>query len=122
MSAEDANPIDVHVGLRLRRLREAARVSQAHLADRLQVTPGQVELYESGAGRLRASKLLQVARILNQPVSAFYEGLTESVAEPSGERGGGPASVVDLHARIEALSPKRRRLIETLVRALEVAT
>ena len=114
------NPIDAHVGGQVRRARETAGVTQAALADRLGVTPRQVEFYESGAGRIRASKLFEIAALLRRPVSIFYEGLTQEGDEVVDRRDPATAAFASavLAARISRLPPGRRRLVEVLVNSL----
>ena len=78
------NPIDVHVGERIRRRRRALGISQDRLAEEIGLTFQQVQKYERGTNRVSASKLYQAARVLQAPVSYFFEGLpttTPGVAE-----------------------------------------
>ena len=70
------NPIDVHVGSRVRMRRMLVGMSQEKLGDSLGLTFQQVQKYEKGANRIGASRLFQIARVLGVPVSFFYEGLT----------------------------------------------
>lgn len=69
------NPIDRHVGLRIRLRRKELGVSQEKLADQIGLTFQQVQKYERAANRVSASKLYEMARALNTSVSYFYEGL-----------------------------------------------
>ena len=83
---EDApNPVDVHVGRRVRLRRRELGVSQAWLADRLGLTFQQVQKYERGANRISASKLYQIASVLEVPITYFFEGLDDPAA-PKGAR------------------------------------
>jgi transcriptional regulator with XRE-family HTH domain len=80
------NPVDVHVGDRIRRRRRALGISQDKLAEALGLTFQQVQKYERGANRVSASKLYQVARALHAPIPYFFDGLPDparatSVAE-----------------------------------------
>ncbi len=79
------NPVDVHVGQRIRARRKALGVSQERLAGELGLTFQQVQKYERGANRVSASKLWEIARALGSDLSSFFEGLnpTTGVAEPS---------------------------------------
>lgn len=72
------NPIDLHVGSRVRMRRKILRVSQEKLAEGLDLTFQQVQKYERGANRISASKLFEIAKALNTPVSYFFDGLNES--------------------------------------------
>ena len=67
------NAVDIHVGVAIRRLREARGLSQADIASQVGVTPQQIERYERGEERVSASMLYELARVLDVPVSAFFE-------------------------------------------------
>ena len=69
------NPIDRHVGLRIRMRRKELGVSQEKLADSIGLTFQQVQKYERAANRVSASKLWEMARALNTTIGYFYEGL-----------------------------------------------
>jgi len=71
------NPIDLHVGARIRMRRKILGVSQERLADDLGLTFQQVQKYERGANRVSASKLYEIARSLQSSVSYFFEGLAD---------------------------------------------
>jgi len=81
------NPIDLHVGGRIRMRRKVLGVSQERLAEALGLTFQQVQKYERGSNRVSASKLYEIARFLGSPISYFFEGL----ADPTS----GEAAVVD---------------------------
>ena len=68
------NPIDKHVGSRVRMRRMMLSMSQEKLGDALGVTFQQVQKYEKGANRIGASRLHHIARILQVPVAFFFEG------------------------------------------------
>jgi transcriptional regulator with XRE-family HTH domain len=74
------NPIDVHVGARVRLRRTLLGMSQEKLADALGLTFQQVQKYERGANRIGASRLHHLARILEVPVSFFFDELEGSQA------------------------------------------
>ena len=69
------NPVDVHVGLQVRLRRKELKISQEKLAETLGLTFQQVQKYERGANRISASKLYEIARSLQAPISWFFEGL-----------------------------------------------
>lgn len=75
------NPIDQHVGLRIRLRRKELGVSQERLADSIGLTFQQVQKYERAANRVSASKLYEMARALQTSVSYFFEGLPDVVQE-----------------------------------------
>jgi transcriptional regulator with XRE-family HTH domain len=77
-AGQGPNPIDRHVGLRLRMRRKALGLSQERLAEAVDLTFQQIQKYERAANRVSASKLWELARVLQTPVSYFYEGLAET--------------------------------------------
>jgi transcriptional regulator with XRE-family HTH domain len=77
------NPVDLHVGARIRLRRRMQGVSQEKLADALGLTFQQVQKYERGANRVSASKLYEIAAALRAPVSYFFDGL----ADPASDQG-----------------------------------
>src|SRR3954468_5429255 len=72
------NPVDLHVGARIRMRRKLLGVSQERLADQLGLTFQQVQKYERGANRVSASKLYEIARALQTSVAYFFEGLAST--------------------------------------------
>ncbi len=72
------NPVDLHVGARIRMRRKILGVSQERLADDLGLTFQQVQKYERGANRVSASKLYEIAKSLQSPVGYFFEGLVDA--------------------------------------------
>ena len=68
------NPIDVHVGSRVRTRRLALGMSQEKLGAALGLTFQQVQKYEKGTNRISASRLQHVSRILQVPVEYLFEG------------------------------------------------
>ncbi len=74
-----AEPVDVHVGQRLRLLRKERGLSQTALAARVGVTFQQLQKYETGKNRLSASRLYRLAFVLGVDVSAFFVGLPDTV-------------------------------------------
>ena len=78
------NPIDRHVGSRVRMQRMLAGVSQEKLGDALGLTFQQVQKYEKGSNRISASRLQQIAKMLDVPVSFFFDGApTGDMPEPA---------------------------------------
>ena len=76
------NPIDRHVGLRIRMRRKELGVSQERLAESIGLTFQQVQKYERAANRVSASKLWEMSRALNTSISYFYEGLSDTPEPP----------------------------------------
>jgi len=92
----DPDPIDIHVGAKIRVRRKQLGISQTGLADTLGLTFQQVQKYERGANRVSASMLFKTSQKLEAPVSYFFEGLD---GQSSSEHG----SVEDLKA-LKAMS------------------
>jgi transcriptional regulator with XRE-family HTH domain len=68
------DPIDVHVGSQIRTRRLLLGMNQEELAQRLGLTFQQVQKYESGANRVSASRLWEIAAILKMPIRYFFPG------------------------------------------------
>ena len=77
------NPIDVHVGNRIRLRRNILGLSQEKLASMLGLTFQQVQKYERGSNRVGASRLWDIGNVLNVPINFFFEDMEESVAAQS---------------------------------------
>jgi transcriptional regulator with XRE-family HTH domain len=71
------NPIDLHVGSRVRLRRKVLGVSQESLAADLGLTFQQIQKYERGTNRVSASKLYEIARSLQTTTSYFFEGFAD---------------------------------------------
>ena len=76
------DPIDLHVGARMRFRRMSVGMSQEALAARLGLTFQQVQKYEKAQNRIGSSRLFRIAQALDVSVSFFFEGLDD---HPSGE-------------------------------------
>lgn len=74
------NPVDLHVGARVRMRRKFLGMSQEGLAETIELTFQQVQKYERGSNRISASKLYEIARALKAPVAYFFEGYGENEA------------------------------------------
>ena len=74
------NPIDQHVGSRVRMRRLMLAMSQEKLGDALGLTFQQVQKYEKGTNRIGASRLEQISHILQVPVAFFFEGAPNALA------------------------------------------
>ena len=73
------NPVDIHVGTRVRLRRQILKMSQERLGDSLGVTFQQVQKYERGSNRVGASRLWKMSQVLEVPVAFFFEGLGEKM-------------------------------------------
>jgi transcriptional regulator with XRE-family HTH domain len=80
--ARRPNPIDVHVGGRVRFRRMLLGMSQEKLGERLGLTFQQVQKYEKGINRIGASRLFDLAQVLGVPVQFFYEEAPTGELQP----------------------------------------
>jgi transcriptional regulator with XRE-family HTH domain len=78
--SKPSHPIDVHVGLQVRLRRCEIGITQSKLAASLGLTFQQIQKYERGANRIGASKLYEIAKCLDVPISWFFEGLSDPMA------------------------------------------
>ena len=129
MAKKAPNPIDKHVGSRVRMRRMMLSMSQEKLGDALGLTFQQVQKYEKGTNRIGASRLQQISHILQVPVAFFFEGAPSLHTNSDGGVGikdaPSPAYVSDFLATSEGLAltkaftrikePKLRRRIVDLV-------
>lgn len=122
------NPIDIHVGSRIRLRRTMLGMSQERLGDSLGITFQQVQKYEKGTNRVGASRLQNIAGILGVPVSFFFEDAPGDGSKSGLAEGHGSNYVVDFLSSSEGLQLNRafvkigdqkvRRRIVDLVKAL----
>ena len=77
------NPIDVHVGARVKMRRTLLGMSQEKLGEAIGLTFQQVQKYERGLNRISASRLFDIGKVLEVPISFFFEEMDEQVAELS---------------------------------------
>ena len=89
------DPVDVHVGARIRERRLVLGMSQEALGDRLQISFQQLQKYERGANRVSASTLHRLTQILDAPISYFFDGA------PTDEVGSGTVTSGKLPKREE---------------------
>jgi transcriptional regulator with XRE-family HTH domain len=106
MAKKAPNPIDRHVGSRVRMRRMMLSMSQEKLGDALGLTFQQVQKYEKGANRIGASRLQHIATILQVPVSFFFEGspAAEGEALAGLNEAPSPAYVSDFLATSDGLA------------------
>jgi len=90
--SKSPNPIDVHVGSRIRLRRMMIGMSQETLGEKLSLTFQQVQKYEKGANRVGASRLYTIASILDVPVQFFFDDMPDAVAQAVPDYDGPEAS------------------------------
>ena len=106
MAKKAPNPIDKHVGSRVRMRRMMLSMSQEKLGDALGLTFQQVQKYEKGTNRIGASRLQQISNILQVPVAFFFEGAPSLSTTPGDgmKEAPSPAYVSDFLATSEGLA------------------
>jgi len=77
------NPVDVHIGARMRLRRTLLGMSQEKLGEAIGLTFQQVQKYERGANRIGGSRLYDLSRVLDVPVSFFYDDMSDSTQAQS---------------------------------------
>jgi len=82
------SPIDVHVGGRIRLRRTLLGMSQERLGEALGLTFQQVQKYERGVNRVGASRLFDLSRVLDVPISFFFDDMPEPLSQPGTGPGG----------------------------------
>ena len=140
-ASDGPNPVDIHVGARLRLRRSLTGMSQEQLGKALGLTFQQIQKYERGANRMGASRLYQLGRILNVQVDWFFDELP-SLKKPaagfaeSGQASlkGGPEGKADsaddpeimqrretlefVRAYYRITDPKKRRKVYELIKSM----
>ena len=112
------NPIDVHVGARVRLRRTLLGMSQEKLGEAIGLTFQQVQKYERGANRIGASRLYDLSRVLDVPVSFFFDDMPEEVERLSPRQiAGVPEGFDEAASPYDAGDPMTKRETLELVRA-----
>ncbi len=121
------NPIDVHVGARIRLRRNMLGMSQERLGESLGITFQQIQKYEKGTNRVGASRLQAIARILSVPVAFFFEdapgregapGMAEEATDYVADIPNTAEGMQLNRAFVRISDPKVRRRILDLVKVL----
>lgn len=106
MPRKEPNPIDRHVGNRVRTQRMLAGVSQERLGEALGVSFQQIQKYEKGINRISASRLQQVAHLLQVEVSVFFQGTPPATSLVVAAQSSGP-EVLDFTLTAEGVQLNR---------------
>jgi transcriptional regulator with XRE-family HTH domain len=133
---QEPDPVDVHVGARLRLRRNLIGMSQEQLGKASSLTFQQIQKYERGANRMGASRLHQLARILNVAVSWFFDELPPGLngrssqelsdnEQVSIEGTPGDSQILQRRETLELIrayyritDPKQRRKVYDLIKAM----
>ena len=117
------HPVDVHVGKRIRHRRWLVGMTQQQLAEQVGIKFQQIQKYETGANRVSASRLWDIAEALDVPVSFFFEGLDEQDKDASVKSVVptdimGDKEALDLVRSYYAIPENQRRRLFELARVL----
>ena len=104
MPTKAPNPVDKHVGSRVRMRRIMLGMSQEKLGEALGLTFQQIQKYEKGTNRIGASRIQQISGILQVPVSFLFDGAPGSVNAEGASVAPSPTYVSDLLATSEGLA------------------
>jgi len=133
MAGKKPNPVDQHVGSRVRLRRMLLGMSQERLGESLGLSFQQVQKYEKGVNRIGASRLFQISKILDVPVKFFFEeaphvdgrrapGMAEATSETFIVEFLNSREGLELNrAFVKIADPKVRKSVVDLVRALGVS-
>jgi transcriptional regulator with XRE-family HTH domain len=126
MDERGPNPVDRHVGLRMRLRRKELGLSQERLAEAVGLTFQQIQKYERAANRISASKLWELSRALKTDVGYFYDGIAELAEETQSQQSLHEFLLapdgLELAAQFSRIgNPRLRRRMLELVRAMAEA-
>jgi len=132
-SVRAPNPVDIHVGTRVRLRRTLLGMTQTGLGDAIGLTFQQVQKYERGVNRIGSSRLYDLARVLDVPINFFFDEMPKDVATKFGGHSRGMAEGAedfdpDIVSKRETLelvrayykieSPQVRKRLFEMVKAL----
>lgn len=118
-----AKRVDEHVGERIRQRRTLLGLTQEQLASALEISYQQVQKYETGANRVSAGRLYEIAKHLDVEIGFFFEGLeptSKTVPLPHGGRNRATIELVRNFGEIE--DPLVRNAVSSLVKSLSDRT
>ena len=128
LGVKNPNPIDRHVGGRVRMRRLIVRISEEKLGEALGITFQQVQKYEKGTNRIGASRLQQIAEVLRVPIEFFFEGVPHVTSQGVIASDVAPGYMADFlstsegvqltRAFVRITDPNVRRRLISLVKAM----
>jgi transcriptional regulator with XRE-family HTH domain len=116
-SRKSPRATDVAVGARIRETRNLRRMSQEKLAEHCGITFQQIQKYEKGTNRVGASRLLEISKVLDVPVSHFFAGAEEGTGAPPTM----DAATRDVVLLMMATTPEVRAAIRDAIKAITSA-
>ncbi|MCR6632947.1 MAG: helix-turn-helix domain-containing protein [Magnetospirillum sp.] len=112
------DPIDAHLGARIRLRRTLMALSQTELGRALGVTFQQVQKYERGTNRLSAAMLYRLTRVLDVPLGFFFDDLPDDIPLPAAAGSPSWRETLDMLRAYATIPEDRRRSVCSLIRAL----
>jgi transcriptional regulator with XRE-family HTH domain len=122
-----SHPVDVHVGKRIRHRRWMNGTTQQQLAEQVGIKFQQIQKYETGMNRVSASRLWDIAKVLDVPVAFFFEGMEAEGQEPVSGSDSMPSDILTDKEALEllrsyyAIPENQRRRLFDLARVLSEA-
>jgi len=114
-----AKKVDVHVGERLRERRSLMGYTQESLASQLSLSHQQVQKYETGANRISAGRLYELAQTLGVDVAYFFEGFNEAMPMREQQHGGTKRAAIEIAQNFtEIQDPAVKSTLASLVKML----
>lgn len=108
------SPIDIHVGSRIRLRRTLLGLSQERLGDALGLTFQQIQKYERGVNRVGASRLFDLSRVLDVPISFFFDDMPDSLSAVHAGTALRPTRVAGFAESAEGFGDEQMNRRETL--------
>ena len=122
-----SHPVDVNVGKRIRHRRWMSGTTQQQLAERVGIKFQQIQKYETGMNRVSASRLWDIAAVLDVPISFFFEGMDAETTAAHANSGNMPTDIMTDKEALEllrsyyAIPENQRRRLFDLARVLSEA-
>ena len=114
-----AKRVDQHVGERVRQRRTLLGLTQEQLAAALDISYQQIQKYETGANRISAGRLYEIAQELDTDVSAFFDGIEPGTEATQMPHGGRNRTTIELVRNFSEIGdPIVRNAVSSLVRSL----
>lgn len=101
-----SHPVDLHVGRKLKQIRTLRGLSQTDVARKLKLSFQQIQKYEIGSNRVAASRLFELAQILDVEPSFFFEGLHDADNQNAAPGQAGDASL-EIVSALAAIKDER---------------
>ena len=118
-----AKRVDYHVGERIRERRTVMGLTQENLANVLQISYQQVQKYETGANRISAGRLYELAQILKVDVNFLFEGLEPTAQQEPMAHGGKNRSTIELVRNFTEIDDSAvRSAVSGLIKTLSLKT